>query len=541
VHEEIAIAGSAPLEYDVPIVPQHGPVVPTIVNHRVVPPDPKQGALSIAWTGSKPTQEVAAFAGIMRAKTVEDFRAAIQSFGVGALNWVVGDTNGDIFYTAQSQIPLRDKRAYTWDPASFSGTLPCFVEPGDGTAEWTGQFLDEAYVPHVKNPPEGYIGTANGDPVGTTLDNDPSNDMLPNGQPIYLACWHETGFRVGRIHQLIESLGHPMTLDDMAKIQADARSVLGSKLAPGLVASIEHAQAEAATPGTHPDLTALVSSPRYGAASIQEIHDLLVQWGTQSDYDTPPGVSLEDGSLSADSSVGASEATLVLQAWLMRATQAVLGDELGAMGQDPPPFGYHDLRAVTTYLLTADPRSLATFDAATNDSALFDDLTTPGVIESRDADALGSLLDALDFLTGKLGSDRTKWRWGALHTVSFVSLVPFWGLLSIPQTGDPTFPNGFPRHGDGFNIDFAEPDVTPVKLADATFTYSQGPTQRFVIDIDPAGPSPRNALPGGEVWDNTSPHFKDDAELWRRNQNHAVPFAQANVAAAAESRVQYVP
>jgi penicillin amidase len=80
-----------------------------------------------------------------------------------------------------------------------------------------------------------------------------------------------------------------------------------------------------------------------------------------------------------------------------------------------------------------------------------------------------------------------------------------------------------------------------VKLADATFTYSQGPTQRFVIDIDPAGPSPRNALPGGEVWDNTSPHFKDDAELWRRNQNHAVPFAQANVAAAAESRVQYVP
>ncbi|HEY8087219.1 MAG TPA: penicillin acylase family protein, partial [Polyangiaceae bacterium] len=55
VTETIAIAGSAPLQYDVLVVPQHGPIVPTIVNHAVVPPDPKKGALSVAWTGSKPT------------------------------------------------------------------------------------------------------------------------------------------------------------------------------------------------------------------------------------------------------------------------------------------------------------------------------------------------------------------------------------------------------------------------------------------------------------------------------------------------------
>jgi len=563
VREEIAVAGrSTPLEYDVLVVPHHGPIVPDIVNHQVVPPDPSQGALSIEWTGSKPTNELAAVAGFLRARSVEDFRTAVRDFAVGAQNWVVADTHGDIFYTTQSQIPLRDKRAYTWDPASFTGTLPCFVEPGDGTAEWTGQYLDEAFVPHVKDPPAGYVGTANGDQVGGTLDDDPSNDTLPNGQPIYLACWHDPGFRVGRIHQLIEGLGHPMTLDDMAAIQADARSALGAKLAPGLVTALEHAMAEAATPGTHQDLTAVVSSARYKAAPVQEMHDLLVQWGASGGYDTPAGVSLDDGSLSTDPKQAASsEATLVFQTWLMRAMQAILGDELTAIGYDPPPLDYHDLRVVTTYLLTADATKLATYDPFAGGSELFDDLTTPNVLETRDEREVTSLLDALDYLNAALGPDRSKWRWGLVHTLRFQSLVSLWGSLSIPQIGDGTFPNGFPRHGDGFDIDVGEPDGIPLSLftaadggadaaadggapavpADLGFGYSQGPTQRFVIDMDKNGPVARNVLPGGEIWDDTSPHFEDEAQMWRRNENHPFAFAHDDVAAAAEERVQYTP
>jgi penicillin amidase len=539
-HEEIAIAGSAPLEYDVLIVPHHGPIVPTIVNHQVVPPDPTKGAMSIEWTGAKPTNELAGvITGIARAAGVDDFRSAMESFAVGAQNWVVADNGGNIFYTTQSQIPLRDKNAYTWNPATFTGTLPCFVEAGDGSAEWTGQYLDEAFVPHVKNPPKGYVGTANGDQVGDTLDNDPSDHTLPNGQPIYMGCYHDPGFRVGRIHQLIEGLGHPMSLDDMAAIQADARSSLGARLAPGLVTALEHAMAEAATSGAHPDLTALVASARYQAAPIQDMHDLLVQWGSQGDYDTPPGVSLDDGSLSTDATeAAASEATMVFNTWMMRIPQAVLGDELGAMGQNPPPY---DQKIMVAYLLLADPHSLATFDSTTGDSALFDDMTTPGVVESRDERTVTSLLDALDFLNQQLGSDRTKWRWGVLHTLRFQSLVSLWGALSIPPSHDATFPNGFPRHGDGYNIDVGEPDSMPVNLANATFTYAEGPTQRFVIDLDPAGPTPRNVLPGGEIWDNTSPHFADEAELWRRNQNHPLWFAHDDVATNAEERDQYTP
>jgi penicillin amidase len=539
VSEPITVAGGKTIPYEVLVVPQHGPIVPNIVDHDVVAPDPSMGALSVEWTGSKPTNELQAVAGYLRAKSVEDFRTAVRDFAVGAQNWVVADDQGNIFYTTQSQVPLRDKRAYTWSPSTFSGTIPCMIEPGDGTAEWTGQYLDEAYVPHEKNPAAGFVGTANGDQNGTTLDNDPTNDLLPNGQPIYMGCWHDPGFRVGRIHQLIEDTGNPMTLDHMASIQADVRSALGAELVPGLLSALGDAQAELSTPGTHPDLTAVVKSARYAAADVPALQSLLQQWQLDG-WDTPAGVSPVDGSLLTDPvQTNDSEATLVFQVWLMRAMQAVLGDELNAIAQNPPPLGYHDLRAVLTYLLTAPRTSLATYDPVAGDSALFDDMTTPTVTETRDERQVTSLLDALDFLNAQLGTDRNGWRWGKLHGLRFASLVSLWETMSIPAVGDPTFPNGFPRHGDGFNIDVGEPDDIAVNLADASFTYSAGPTQRFVIDLDPKGPVAFNVLPGGEVWDNQSPHFRDEAELWRRNENHPLPFAQADVLAAAESRVQY--
>ncbi len=536
VREIIGIKGSAPLAYDVLVVPHHGPIVPTIKDHVVVAPDPALGAMSIRWTGSQPTGELKAVAGFMRAKTVEDARVAVKDFEVGSQNWVFGDTAGAIFYTSQSRVPTRDKAAYTWNPATFEGQLPCFVLPGDGTAEWTGA-LDEAFVPHIKNPPKAYVGTANGDQVGVTLDNDPSNDTLPNGDPVYLGCWQDPGFRVGRIHDRIEKIGHPMTLDDMSTIQADARSAKGAYLAPKLLTAMAHAEEERAQSGTHKDLTAVVQSARYQAAKVADLKDLLTRWGTESDYLAAAGVNLEDGSPSSDAAeTAASKATLVFNMWMVRMIGATLDDELTKIGNLAPDF---DTPRWLMSLLLADPTKLATYDSATGDSALFDDLGTPDVVESRDERMITSLLDALDALTTRLGGDQTAWRWGSLHTLRFASLVSLWGSLSIPPVDDPVFPRGFPRHGDGYNIDVGSYNARPKSLETADFSYHHGPTQRFVIDLDPKGPVARNALPGGQVWDDKSPHFRDQADEWRKNQSHAIPFAHDDVARDAEERLLY--
>src|SRR5262249_31928044 len=155
--------------------------------------------------GLDPTREFSFVMKMMYAKSVEDVRMAVRDFQVGAENWVSADDSGNIFYTTQALVPKRDPRAFMWDPQKYSGTLPLFVLPGDGTCEWTG-YWDEAYIPHIKNPPEGFLATANGDQVGTTLDNDPSNDKLPNGDNGFLGVY-DNGFRVGRIYQRLRGAG----------------------------------------------------------------------------------------------------------------------------------------------------------------------------------------------------------------------------------------------------------------------------------------------------------------------------------------------
>lgn len=529
VRETIQIARGAPLEYDVLVVPHHGPIAPAITpQHTIAPPAGGSKAISVRWTGHAATKDISAVLGLLRARSVDDARVAMRDFAIGAQNWVFADSQGNTFYTSQSRIPKRDKAAFTWDPATFTGKIPCLVLPGDGSAEWTGAFLEEAFVPHVKNPAKGWLATANTEQVGTTLDNDPTNDTLPNGEPMFMGCWHDVGFRLGRIQQRIEAVPK-LSLDDMASIQGDIRSAMGAKLAPAILAAIDHAKE------ARPDLVAITTSERWKSARIDEIRDLLARWGAEGDYTAASGMSPDDNRPVADEKEAlASRATAVFNAWLVRMFHATFDDELEAIGAPFP----HDPRRMLLNVMLADPKTLRTYDATLGDSILFDDLKTPA-IETRDERILASLLDALAFLDQRLGPDRGAWRWGRLHTIRFNALISLWKTLSIPPDPDPVFPNGFPRGGDGYNVDVAGYAMPRALDDQASFAYTHGPTQRFVIDMSPDGPVARNALPGGNVWDSRDPHFRDEAERWRRNQNRPVPFKAADVVADAEGRVVY--
>ncbi|CAN5818595.1 penicillin acylase family protein [soil metagenome] len=532
IRETILINGSPPLEYDVLDIPHHGPIIPTIVDHKIIPPDPSKGALSYRWTGKEPSAEITTVKNLVLAKNVEDVRTAVRSFGVGAQNWVAADDQGNIFYSAQARIPIRDKRAYTWDEATYTGTLPMFVLPGDGTAEWTGD-LDEGYIPHGKNPASGFYATANGDPLGVTLDNDPSNDKLPNGDPVYVGGDFDTGYRVGRITERLKAK-EKLSPDDLASIQGDGKSPLGSRLTPILLEALTRADEEKATPGTHPDLTAIVADARYAGSNLSELEGWLNAW-KDTDYDTASGMNPDDNTPSTDAKEAASsQATLLFNTWLVRMGMLTFDDEFAILPGAKP----YSVPAALTFLLTAPKNKIGTLDIATNESIVFDDLSTPQT-ETRDERAVRSLLDAVDYLTTKLSGDRNKWRWGSVHALRFTSLVSLWSSLSIPAGGDPVFPIGFPRHGDLFGVDAANYGSHPGKLADVSFTYGSGPVQRFVADVAAPAPVVKNVLPGGEVWDTASPHFKDDAELWRRNKSRPVWIVRSDVVKDAKERIAY--
>jgi penicillin amidase len=212
-------------------------------------------------------------------------------------------------------------------------------------------------------------------------------------------------------------------------------------------------------------------------------------------------------------------------------------DEMKVLAGTPQPVTYP--RALW-YILTTTPSTLATFDATSGQSALFDDVSTPAK-ETRDQQGITALLDAVDMIQKRLGADRNAWRWGALHTLRHDALVSLWSQLSIPPANDLVFPLGYPRHGDISCVDVANFGTRPADYSAMGFNYGSGPTQRFVIEMDPAGPKARNALPGGNVWDTASPYFKNDDELWRRNQNRPVWLARKDVIMDAKERITYVP
>ena len=88
---------------------------------------------------------------------------------------------------------------------------------------------------------------------------------------------------------------------------------------------------------------------------------------------------------------------------------------------------------------------------------------------------------------------------------------------------------GFPRHGYIGTV-----DVAGDRVSKTDFTFGHGPAIRFVCELDPAGgPRARNALPGGETFDPQSPHYRDQLELWRKNQTFDLAFRPADVIASA--------
>jgi penicillin G amidase len=539
VREVISVRGGPDVTYDVKIVPHHGPILPSIVDHRVA--DLGSGpVLSVRWTGLEPTLELAAIFGLYRSRSVDDAMAALDGYAAGPQNWLLADTSGNIGWTTQSHLPRRDRRAFSWDSHTYQGSLPCLVLPGDGSAEWQG-YLDPRLVPSMRNPAASFLISANNDPTGDLMDNDPANAVLPDGTPVFWACSFDVGLRAARIRTRLASLGHPATVDDLASIQADIRSPLGARLVPALLAALHRADEERAAPGAHPDLRRVVQDPAYQPARMAEVQGLLRAWGDESDYVAFSGMDPASNDPLPDTGGGAvaiqgraSRATLLFNLWLRNLTIRTVGDELAQAHTAP---GHYELLKAMVHLVLDDPQRLATFDPRTGGSALWDDLATEEV-ETADDRMVQALVDSIAWLDRKAGADAALTRWGAHHTVRLDPMMP--GGTAIPVPGEAPFQAGFPRGGDQLGVDNGEYPLT-LTDPDPRFRYTAGPAQRFVIDLDPQGPHAWNALPGGSSSDPTNRHFRDDAEYWRINRTHAIPFTTDEILHVAESRTLASP
>ena len=487
-------------------VPHHGPIIPRIMgNHQLEALGSQE--MSIRYTGYDGGQLFRAIYGLDAASTMKEAVDSLdRDFTFGGQNWVIGDDAGNFGWTQYVRVPRRSRAAAPWK-----------VMPGDGTAEW-GPDMDPRYIPHSYNPGKNYLATANADPIGVTDDGDPWNEPTVDGTPLYLAADYDAGTRVGRIVKRIEAVrkgGKKISLDEMQSIQADAVSEWGQAFAPVLTDAAVALTDEAKKPGTHPELAAIVAgaSP-FALAAIENLTTIVPNWS----FDTPSGLDEEKPTAAQ---VRDSLVTTVVSAFQGRFIARALGDELASLGEQPSSAFVFKLIA---RMCTAPDKLQTGVSKMTGDAVLFDDLATPRVEGKREI-AAAALVDAVQFLAQTLGMDATQWRWGRLHglTLEFPAGID---ALNVPTSKE--MAGGFPRHGAVGTV-----DVASFGLSTMSFNYSEGPAIRFVCDLDPKGPRARNALPGGEVFDPASSHYRDQMEQWRANKTFDLAFSVADVRASA--------
>lgn len=531
IEESFAIKGRPnPFVQVIEVVPHHGPMVPDPnLNDSIV--GIAATGMSFRWTGHEMSNDPRFLFDLQRARNVDDFRAALSNFAVGAQNWIWADIEGNIAYFAKAFIPQR--------PA---GVIPWFPLDGTGSAEWLADeegkpiWLPDDKIPQATNPPAGFLATANNDQIGNTLDNDPLNDE------IYLTRSAADGFRQGRILEMFhESLQEgPLSAADMMRFQYDHKSKEAERLVPFLLA-------------------AAVNRPDLVSDAMADALDRLRAWGEDKPgspaYDTASGVDPADfrddiaprATPVSDEERADAVATSIFVGWQTRLGRMVFADDFAGTGVGHP--GGDDAVKGLLHILEnidrTDPGFIVHTKGPNGESSLWDDRNTPEV-ETRDEILLGALDRGLEFLTTTFGtSDPAAWLWGAIHQVNFQHFVG--------QAGSPIYDLGpFPAPG-------ARSTVNPAgySLNANQFRFSGGPSKRFVAVLDPDGVRGFNALPGGNHGNpgrppggpstalfnaiNPDRHYGDHIPGWIHGDVFEYRYRRDEVERHAERRVRLVP
>ncbi|NOY77134.1 MAG: penicillin acylase family protein [Calditrichaeota bacterium] len=173
---------------------RHGPVVTDV--HKLMKTSGK--VVSLKWTGYTISDETDAIYKMNRASNWKDFVQALRLYRSPAQNIVFADDGGNIGYWCTGAIPVRK---------GFTGTFP--LNGATTATDWSG-FIPFDQLPHVINPPEGFVASAN-------------NRVAPAGYPYYISNLWEPPARIQRIRELLTAKDK-LSEVDFETIQLDVLS-----------------------------------------------------------------------------------------------------------------------------------------------------------------------------------------------------------------------------------------------------------------------------------------------------------------------------
>jgi penicillin amidase len=202
LQETIHVRAGEPVTKTI-VFSRNGPIV-----DEVLPPAARgTGPVSLRWLGASEGGWLTAVLAMNRARSAAEFRAALRPWHVPTFSVVYADVDGHVGYQAAGRVPVRDtwERGYRpgWDPAH----------------QWRGLVPFEG-MPHVADPPRGWVATANNRPA-------------PEDFPYPLAGTWADGLRARRIREMIEARP-ALSRADCATMQHDALSLRAVRCLPGL-------------------------------------------------------------------------------------------------------------------------------------------------------------------------------------------------------------------------------------------------------------------------------------------------------------------
>ncbi len=140
----IKVRGAAPHELTIRSTVR-GPIVNALVPSLEAGGNPP---LSLRWVGMEHMDDIRASIAISRARDWAGFRNALRDWAVAIFNFVYADAEGHIGYQMAGRIPIRGR------------VVPGFRDANATADQWLG-YISFDDLPHMYDPPSGYVASAN--------------------------------------------------------------------------------------------------------------------------------------------------------------------------------------------------------------------------------------------------------------------------------------------------------------------------------------------------------------------------------------------